>query len=400
MLDNIEKVTVCGGGNAAHVVVPLLKSYGLSVTLYTPFVKEAEVFINGASRGGITLIKGLQNPVTGAADLVTTEPKEAAKAELILLVLPAFAHGPTLEALAPYLGSEVFIGAIPARSGFELQAASLLDIKLKKRVVFSGQTLPWACRIIEAGSKVNVLGTKEKVGLATVPSSAAVDLSAWFSRVLKVNFKPMASSLAVSLGNVGQVIHPGIMYGLLSNYNDTVWTADQVPLFYQGVTDEIASLLEALSAEIVHIAHLLSQKHDLDLNEVITVSKWLNEAYSDSIEDNSTLANAFCTNRSYRGLKLPVVKSGDGYKPDFQSRYLIEDIPYGLLYSKAVAGMVGCPTPKIDQVIRSTEIWVDKKYIDASGAINGPDAREARIPQNFGINSSLQLVQISQGLEN
>jgi hypothetical protein len=399
MFDTIKQVTICGGGNASHVVVPLLKDYGVSVTLYTPFAEEAAFFSAGLSSGGISLIEAGHSPVTGAADLITTDPREAARADLVLLVLPAFAHGPTLGTLSPYLAEEAVIGAIPARSGFELQADFYLNLKSSKRTIFCGQTLPWACRIIEQGQKVKVLGAKEQVGLATVPSTAAVELSAWLSRALKVKFVPMKGSLAVSLGNIGQVIHPGIMYGLLKNYNGAVWSAKEIPLFYQGVTEEIATLLETLSAEIVQTAQLLTQKYGIDLNEVITVRQWLTDSYSASIEDKSTLARAFCTNRSYRGLKVLVVEVENGYKPDFKSRYLTEDIPYGLLYSKAVAAMIDFPTPHMDQVIKMAGKWAGKSYLNSNSLLSGPDIIEARIPQNYGINDPLALVQISQGLK-
>lgn len=399
MFNTIKKVTICGGGNAAHLVLPLLKDYGVSVTLYTPFAEEAALFSAGLTSGGISLVEDGQAPVSGAADLITTDPQIAAQADLVLLVLPAFAHGPTLEALSPYLAEKAVVGAIPARSGFELQADHYLSLKSTKRIIFCGQTLPWACRIIEQGRKVKVLGLKEQVGLAAVPADAASEMSAWLSKALRVNFTPMKGSLAVSLGNIGQVIHPGIMYGLLKNYDNEIWSEEEIPLFYQGVTEEIADLLEALSAEIMKIARLLAQKYRIDLDEVLPVRQWLFDSYSASIEDKSSLARAFCTNRSYRGLKVPVIKENEGYRPDFKSRYLTEDIPYGLLYSKAVAAMIDLPTPHMDQVIQTAGKWAGKNYLDSSGSLAGPDLSEARIPQNYGINDPLELVKVSQGLK-
>jgi len=397
MFDTIKKVTICGGGNAAHVVLPLLKDYGVAVTLYTPFSEEAALFRAGLTNGGINLVEDGRIPVNGKADLITTDPQIAAEADLILLVLPAFAHGPTLGALSPYLADKVVIGAIPSRSGFELQADYHLNLKSAKQTIFCGQTLPWACRTVEPGRKVKVLGLKKQVGLAAVPADAAPEISAWLSRALKVNFTPMKGSLAVSLGNIGQVIHPGIMYGLLKNYDNEIWSKEEIPLFYQGVTEEIADLLEALSAEITHIAELFSQKYSINLGEVMPVRQWLFDSYSANIEDKSSLARAFCTNHSYRGLKVPVIKEKEGYKPDFNSRYLTEDIPYGLLYSKAVATMINLQTPHIDQVIRTAGKWADKNYLDSGGSLSGSDLSEARIPQNYGIYDPLELLEVSQG---
>ncbi len=391
----IKKVTVCGGGNATHVVVPLLKNEGLSVTLYTPFAEEAAKFKAGIARGGII---DHDRQLQGSPDLITTEPEEAAQADLILLVLPAFAHELTLEALASHLPPEVIVGAIPARSGFELPALKYVRKESSKRIIFCCQTLPWACRIVEYGREVKVLGTKESIGLATIQPESAAEISKLLSKYLKVNFVPMVNSLAVSLGNVGQVIHPGIMYGLLKDYDGAIWSEDEIPLFYQGVTEEIAELMIGLSEEIVQTAKLLSQEHNVDLKEVLTVRQWLMRSYAATIEDDSTLARAFRTNRSYRGLKIPVKEFANGFVPDFKSRYLTEDIPFGLLYSKAVAKMVGFPTPHMNEVITNAGEWIGKRYLNKDGNITGPDIAEARIPQNYDIIDPKHLVKASLGI--
>jgi len=188
------------------------------------------------------------------------------------------------------------------------------------------------------------------------------------------------------------------MFGLLKNYDGEVWSETEIPLFYQGVTEEIATLLENLSAEILQAAAMLTKRFNLDLSEVISIKQWLFDSYSASIEDKSSLARAFCTNHSYRGLKIPVVAVDKGFVPDFNSRYLTEDIPYGLLYSRAVAGLVGSPTPQMNKVIKAASSWIGKSYLGQDGSLTGPDIKEARIPQNYGINDPDRLVKVSEGI--
>jgi hypothetical protein len=394
MIGKFTRITVCGGGNAAHVVIPLLKSRDLQVTLYTPFAEEAAKFEEGASTGGIVSTDSRGKELRGVPDVITTDPRVAGKADFFLLVMPAFAHGLTLKALAPHLAPGAVIGAIPARSGFDLQAEYILggEDRTKAGTIFCGQTLPWACRIVEYGRRVRVLGVKESVGLATVPAGRSTEMSTLLGRMLEVNFVPLANPLAVSLGNIGQVIHPGIMYGLLKDYNGAVWQEDEVPSFYQGVTDEIADIMSQMSKEILRVANELSLRFGIDLHEVETVKKWLLRSYSQSIGDSSSLASAFRTNRSYDGLMLPVTKKSAGYVPDYKSRYLTEDIPFGLLFSKSVAEMVGIRTPRIDKVIRVAGSWIGKRYLGDDGSVSEPDSKEARIPWNYGIDSAEALV--------
>ncbi|HED23808.1 MAG TPA: hypothetical protein ENN91_01640 [Firmicutes bacterium] len=394
MFGTFNNIAVCGGGNAAHVVIPLLKSRDLQVTLYTPFAEEAARFEAGASAGGIVSTDSRGKELRGAPDVITTDPQVAGKADFFLLVMPAFAHGPTLKALAPHLTPGAVIGAIPARSGFDLQADYLLAGEgcPETGTIYCGQTLPWACRIVEYGRRVRVLGAKASVGLATAPADRAAEISILLGWMLEVNFVPLANPLAVSLGNIGQVIHPGIMYGLLKDYHGAVWQEDQIPPFYQGVTDEVAAIMSRMSEEIVKVAEELTFCFGIDLHEVETVEHWLLRSYGESIGDSSSLARAFCTNQSYDGLKVPVIKKGAGYGPDFKSRYLTEDIPFGLLFSKSVAEMVNIRTPWIDEVIRVAGGWTGKRYLGDDGSVSGPDIEEARIPQNYGIDSAEVLV--------
>lgn len=394
MIVPFNRITVCGGGNAAHVVIPLLKNRDLKVTLYTPFTEEAARFEKGASTGGIVSTDSRGRELRGAPDIITTDPQVAGEADFFLLVMPAFAHAPTLKSLAPHLTSGTITGAIPARSGFDLQADYLLSREGRPMAgtVFCGQTLPWACRVVDYGRQVRVLGAKESVGLAAKPADRADEISALLGWMLEVNFVPLANPLAVSLGNIGQVIHPGIMYGLLKDYRGAVWQEDQIPPFYQGVTDEVAAIMSRMSEEIVKVAEELTLSFGIDLHEVETVEQWLLRSYAESIGDSSSLARAFRTNRSYDGLKVPVTKKGAGYVPDFKSRYLTEDIPFGLLFSKSVAEMVGIRTPWIDEVIRVAGNWTGKRYLGDDGSTSGPDIEEARIPRHYGIDSAEVLV--------
>ena len=90
----VSRITVCGGGNAAHVAIPLLVNRGFRVTLYTPFADEAVRFREGAERGGLEASFFNGQLLRGSPHLVTANPAEAAAADLILIVVPAFAHGP------------------------------------------------------------------------------------------------------------------------------------------------------------------------------------------------------------------------------------------------------------------------------------------------------------------
>ena len=44
---------------------------------------------------------------------------------MVLLALPAFAHEPILKQIAPYISPGAWVGAVPARGGFDLCARDI-----------------------------------------------------------------------------------------------------------------------------------------------------------------------------------------------------------------------------------------------------------------------------------
>jgi hypothetical protein len=72
------------------------------------------------------------------------------------------------------------------------------------------------------------------------------------------------------------------------------------------------------------------------------------------------------------------------FVPDFSYRYLSEDVPYGLVITRAISEIARVPTPAIDEIIHWAESAMQKVYL-RDGKIAGPDARDLPIPQNYGV---------------
>jgi hypothetical protein len=380
------KITVCGAGNAAQLLVPLLANQGEHfITLYAPWAGEAARWraVLGAD-GQVMLSRPDGSRLGGRPLLITDDPVAAAAAELVLLAVPAFAHEPVLRALASRLPPGAWIGALPARGGLDWLAESLQVSG--EQVIFGLQTLPWACRIRRWGTEVDLLGTKTAVDLATWPGDMAPQVAATMTGLLQVPMRPVSNFLALTLANMGQLIHPGIMYGLFSDWDGAPLGEDQVPLFYGGVDRSTAQILEAMSDEIQAIRQALEQEvPHLDLASVLPLIDWLRQAYVGQIADSSSLQSSFNTNRAYVGLRAPVqLVEENAYRPWFESRYLTEDIPYSLLVSRGIAEIAGVSTPIIDQVILWAQEQMAKSYL-VDGHLVGPDVIESRAPQRFGI---------------
>lgn len=79
------------------------------------------------------------------------------------------------------------------------------------------------------------------------------------------------------------------------------------------------------------------------------------------------------------------------FVPDFQYRYISEDMPYGLAIAKSIGQMADVATPVLDAVIDWSQQNLGKRYL-VNGKLTGEDVHELRIPQNYGIKNLSQLV--------
>ncbi len=381
-----HKITVCGGGNGAQTLVPIAaRNLGCPVDIYAPFADEAERLRAGmAAHGGLEVtgaVQGKARPRRVSADPAEVVPGS----NVVVLVLPAFAHESTLRQIVPFLDEGAWVGAMPARGGFDYCAAQILAQHDRQDVgLFGLQTLPWACRIHQYAQVVHVLGGKDIVDAGSRPAAQIEQIAPLLERMLGMSIGAAANMLALTLANTGQLIHPGIMYGLFADWDGRPFRADEAPLFYHSLSEEGARTLAGLSDDVQAIRARLEPV--LDLSAVRPLKAWLLRSYGDAVADPTSLHSAFVTNRAYAGLKAPVRQVSPGqFVPDFGARYLAEDVPFGLAVSRAIASLAGVETPTMDKVTAWAGAQLGKDYLDR-------DASEARIPQKYGLGSLEQLI--------
>ncbi len=388
-------LTVCGGGNASHILIALAAQAGWDVDVFAPFGDEAERMRAGVEARGCVTVFADGQTLTGRPRCVSAAAADVFPgADLVLLALPAFAHEATLRAMADYLKPRTSIGVFPARSGFDYQIRAMLDVENLALTYFGLQTLPWACRIKTYGQEAEILGTKAKVDFAVFPQHQAESVLQQLAFIPKVAFSPVGSFLALSMANTGQLIHPGIMFGLCHGKEDDTFSPDEIPLFYQNVDDATAAILQALSDEVQLVADVLAERLPrLDRKNIVELHEWLLRSYPDDIQDKSTLRNAFVTNHAYTGLRLPVRPTHDAsarFVVNFSARYLSEDVPYGLIVLKAIAELADVTTPNLDRVVGWSQERLGRSYLIDS-QLCGADLKDTRIPQIYGIQSLEQL---------
>lgn len=378
-----RSVVICGGGNAGHALAVVLSQHlDGAVDWLIGSADRAERIAGNHRASGLTSTGVIQ----GAADRLRTITGDPAAvipdADLVLLAVPAFCHAEVLDRIGPHVRRDGVVGCFPTRGGFEFDAARLP----KGLTIFGLQTLPWSTRVTSLGETVNVGAAKSAVVLASLPTSAATPLARAMERLLGTQVVAADSILNLTLGNPGQFIHPGLMYGHFHAWDGEEYSDETVPRFYAHATEEMGDVVARLSSEAIDVAREIEARSDgiVDLSRVAPVLEWLRDSYSHVTEDTTTVGTCFRTGPIQARL-APTTEVRPGVLvPNFAYRYLTEDVPYGLVVTRAIAELAGVATPTIDAVIGWAQSAMGKEYL-CDGHVAGRDAGSLPLPQNHGI---------------
>lgn len=390
-------IAICGGGNAGHALaVVASQRFNGDVVWLVSSEERAELLRRGVYSPAGLRATGIVDGTADNVRAISSDPVQIIPdADLVLISVPAYAHLPILKRIAPYLKETAIVGCLPTRGGFEFEATRMVNgiEPFGRRAIFGLQTLPWSTRIVEAGKTVNFGTLKSKVLMAALPQRRAADIAAQMSDLTGTSIVPTENFLNMTLGNPGQVVHPGILYGFFSRWAGERYTEETIPHFYRDASDETGRVVERLSDEVLSVARRIEARSAgvLDLTGVNSVHDWLKASYATQTKDTSTVATCFRTG-PLQHRKAPMQEVATGvFEPKFEYRYLTEDVPYGLAVVKAIAEIADVETPAIDAVILWAQERLGKQYM-IGGKLQGRDARELPTPRHAGIRTLTHLI--------
>jgi predicted dinucleotide-binding enzyme len=388
-------LTICGGGNAGHALaVVASQSFDGDIDWLVGSEAKAHLLRLGVSTEGLHST-GVIAATADRLRTISAKPAEVIpNADMVMIVVPAFVHAMVLRRITPFLSDATTIGCLPTRGGFEFEAPQLVTRNAgTRRRIFGLQTLPWSTRVVTPGSLVNIGAAKAEVVLAALPASEGTSIAARVSEIVGTHVVVSNGFLNLTLGNPGQFIHPGLMYGHFRSWGGEEYDEENIPMFYADVNDEIGELVEALSNDAIAVARAIEigSGHALSLREVVTVHQWLRASYAHVTGDVSTVASCFRTG-PIQARKAPMIKVGPGrFVPNFEYRYLTEDVPFGLVVTRALAEIVNVRTPAIDEVVRWAQSAMQKRYL-VDGRLEGRDAIDLPVPQHHGLSTLADLI--------
>jgi len=320
---------IIGAGSGGRAFAAYLSSKGYSISLYNrSFSRISKI----QEKGGILSKGELQGffPI----DLVTQNLKLAIKdADVILIVIPAFAHKSIAEQVSPYLTEGQIVILNPGRT---FGSVEFLRTVQKQRgnipiIIGETQTLLFTSRKL-SGNGVNIIKIKNSVNFSTFPDKYT-DL---IHEVLKEIFPqlvPIDDYLEVTLNNIGMLLHPG-----LSLFNaGPIDCGKEFKFYKEGATPQICQVLEEIQIELNRIFRILGLKQ-------IRYDKWAEKSYG--IHANSVY-DAIQKVDAYKNINAPT---------ELITRYFTEDVPTGLVPISSIGDFLGINTPTIDSIIHLSSI--------------------------------------------
>jgi opine dehydrogenase len=274
----------------------------------------------------------LAGVVSGKArlSLVTEDYEEAiAGRDVIVLCTAAPGHVDTITRLLPFLKPHHHIVLHP---GYMLGAVQIHQLLTKHGMgdmaVSEFESSLFTCRY--DGKTVNVNAIKKRLGCATLPAHRTGECLSLFSPLYSPYLQAYGNVMETSLLNLNFIYHLPITL-----LNAAATERGHRFLYYkEGVTQEVAHLIESIDNERMAVCDALGVSTN-------SAHEWQTRHYTALIKDSTSLYSTMTTNNAYNGI----------YAPDsLYTRYIWEDVPYGIMPVISLGAAVGVKTPALEAI--------------------------------------------------
>lgn len=343
---NGPKFAVLGTGNSGQAFAAdiSLKGYSVNLAEISGFEETLHII---EKKGGIEL-SGKSSNGFAELNMITTDLEAAVKGvDIIMIGGSAFAHEPFSRAVAPYFEDGQFIvftsnfGAIRFNNWVKEFGISANVTPVET------MSLLYATRALEPGNVV-IKGIKDNLPVSALPAGRN---SAFLEKISPVFPQMVACDnvLVTSLNNLNPVVHPPMVLcnaGRIEATKGKGWN-----LYGDGATESVAKLMLALDAE------RMSLMEHIGIQGIA-----FKDAFEKLYQDYTVGGESLSLSETLR--KSPIHANPAFPAPDrVDTRYVAEDLPFGLVPWSSIGRMFGLSTPTIDAVIQFASVMLNRNFL-------------------------------------
>jgi opine dehydrogenase len=344
----MRSLTILGGGNTAFACAAHLALRGYDVTLgeipsfgaaVAPVQESRTIRLDGVAGQGAARIARVTTDVAAALSVN----------ELALLIVPAYAHRPFAEACAAHLKRGQILVLLPGTLG-TLEFARTMrqagrDPRAEGIVLAETDTAPYVCRKT-APDAAHIWGVVSGLGLGVCPAGETERVVAALAGIFTKdgqNDGPTAiraypNVLACGLSAMNPVVHPA---GVLLNAGRIERSRGEFYFYEEGVTPAVCDVIHAVDRERRAIGEALG----LDLTPVDAAF------HTAGFGPAGDLWATINGSRMLTQLRAPGAVA---------TRWLTEDVPYGLAAWAALGEALGVATPTMSALVHLGRLVMPK----------------------------------------
>jgi len=355
--------------------------------------EEAQISLLELTNGRIdpnTNIKWPDGNITSLEGcIITSNPLDVIpEATIVLFCNPLNSYPNALKRISTYVTDSLkLVCGVPGATGFDWMVREAFLGLDPKFLVGAVETLPFIAKR-ENDKEIKVFAFKDTLCFATQqksPTYTSIDYNV-LSKIMGVKFNTLNNFLSLTLLSPGAKVNPVLFLEALNHPNN------QKSRNIYELSDETERILESLEEEINTVAREITFKTGINLNDIPSLKEWFIGCYPDFIKNKSTTRSCLKSHTVYSVLQEDFLR-GLNNNEQPKSRYLTEQIPYGLVPLKGLAELAKVVTPTIDNVIEKCQQYLDKLFIE-NGRLIQDSLQYSSAPQRFGIDVLSKLSRI------
>lgn len=327
-------VGIAGAGAIAMGYAAFLLNAGHTPSIWSPSGARTQALLEGEP---LTIIGAIEGQFTPD---VCKNVKKLAEKDVIILALPAYGHRQVIDALVPYIEARHCV----IISGHLSFAALYFSKKLAARgiqiLVVAWNTTALTAKAPISSTSVRVGIIRKNIDMAVVPKSLEERAHGICASMFGDVFTVKDDILTITLSNLNPQNHLGIaLCNLTRIERGEEWQQNS------NITPVVGKLLKALDQERVQIAKSLGKKvRTIDENMALTLN-----------------VEGISVSEMYQ------IQAERGNNPpgptDINTRYILEDVPFGLITTLYLAKLAKVATPMHESGVKIIEACYGRNFL-------------------------------------
>ena len=329
------KIGILGAGNVALANACYLANAGHDVHIWSALAEERQTL---AAAGGAIAYEGF---MSGSARVKVVDDIRVCveRSPVVMIAAPAFAHQTLMAAACPYLQEDQDVVVHPVTGLSSLLMSRMLKERNIRPTVVDLSTSLFTTRKTGPTS-VKLLRIKDVIDLATIPAARGETAKQHLEKLFGPRFRVEPNALAISLNNHNPVYH---VAPLLCNLSRAEKKEDWI--IWDNITPGVARFVKLVDDERLAVVRRYGTTE-------IPVEQYFRQSFGVAGENLDQIFRAVAEK-----LKGPIGPQ------EMDHRFILEDVPYALVFYYALGQAAGIAMPVTESLIRITSALYGRDFL-------------------------------------